>query len=76
MEKNLSISKSDALRLYGGNQAALARAVGVTRQRIHKIKPDGDLPERLALRLRFVTRPDAFDRRGNLRTPTANHKTS
>ena len=53
------ITKEEALHLYDGNQAALGRALGVSRQAISKL-PQGPLPEWMALKLRFVLRPDAF----------------
>lgn len=52
------VTKEQALRLYGGNQAALGRALGVSRQAISKLS-DGPLPERHALKLRFVLHPEA-----------------
>lgn len=53
-----ALSKEQAVALYGGNQAALARAVGVTRQYISKL-PEGPLPEWMDLKLRFVIKPEA-----------------
>lgn len=54
-----TITKAQAIALYDGNAAALARALGVSRQSVHKLK-EGPLPERWSLKLRFVLRPDAF----------------
>lgn len=59
MSPNIEVSKSDALALYEGNQAALAKDLGVTRQYISKLE-DGPLPEWMALKLRFVLHPDEF----------------
>ncbi len=53
------ITKQEAVAAYDGNQAALARALGVTRQAVNAM-PDGPLPERYALKLRFVLKPDVF----------------
>lgn len=53
------ITKSDAIKAYGGNASRLAKALGVTRQAVHKI-PDGPLPERWELKLRFVLLPEVF----------------
>lgn len=53
------ITKQQALAAYGGSQAALGRALGVTRQAVHAM-PGGPLPERYALKLRFVLKPDVF----------------
>lgn len=55
-----TISKEKALALYDGNQAALGRALGVTRQYINKL-PDGPLPEWMDLKIRFVLKPDGTD---------------
>lgn len=60
------ITKTDALALYQGNGAALARALGVSRQYIHGLDA-GPLPERLALKLRFVVNPEAFTATGHIR---------
>jgi len=59
MSNHITVTKSLALALYGNNGAALARALGVSRQRISKLKP-GQLPERMALKLRFVLKPEVF----------------
>lgn len=59
MDTNISVSKAQALDLYGGNQAALARALGVSRQYISRLD-DGDLPEWMALKLRFVLKPEGI----------------
>lgn len=59
MNNPISVSKAKALSLYDGNQAALARALGVSRQYISRL-PEGELPEWMALKLRFVLRPDVF----------------
>lgn len=53
------ITKQQALSAYGGSQAALGRALGVTRQAVHAM-PDGPLAEGHALKLRFVLKPDVF----------------
>lgn len=55
----ITVSKEEALAAYGGNQAALGRALGVTRQAVHAL-PSGPLPERYALKLRFVLKPEVF----------------
>lgn len=56
MDNQIAVSKAKALSLYDGNQAALARALGVSRQYINRL-PDGDLPEWMALKLCFVLNP-------------------
>jgi DNA-binding XRE family transcriptional regulator len=50
------LTKSQAIAEFGGNQAELARALGLTRQAISRFK-DGPLPERYDLKLRFVILP-------------------
>jgi hypothetical protein len=62
-----AISKQDAIDAYGGSQAALARALGCSRQFVHKL-PDGPLPERWALKLRYELKPDLFGGRVPART--------
>ncbi|WP_440221860.1 hypothetical protein ACQQ2N_12255 [Dokdonella sp. MW10] len=53
------IQKSEALAAYDGNGAALARALGVSRQYVNKL-PEGPVPELWDYKLRFVLRPDLF----------------
>lgn len=50
------ITKAEALARFGNNQARLARALGVSRQRVGQFS-DGPLPERFDLKLRFVVFP-------------------
>lgn len=57
MNDTIRVTKAEALALFEGNQAALGRALGVTRQAISKIPDDGDLPEWMALKVRFVIKP-------------------
>lgn len=57
--KTNSISKQEAIAAYDGNQAALAKDLGISRQAVHKM-PDGPVPERWALKLRYELRPDVF----------------
>ena len=59
MNDTARVTKERALALFDGNQAALGRALGVTRQAINKL-PEGSLPEWMDLKLRFVIKPDAF----------------
>lgn len=60
MEPQFIISKSAALSAYDGNGAALARALGLTKQAVSAM-PDGPLLERHALKLRFVLKPEVFN---------------
>lgn len=57
--QTISISKQQALAAYDNSQSALAKALGVSRQAVHKL-PDGDVPERWALKLRYELRPEIF----------------
>lgn len=50
------LTKAQAIAEFGGNQAQLARALGITRQAISRFK-DGPLPELYDLKLRFVILP-------------------
>ncbi len=54
------ISKQDALAAYGGNGAALAKALGISRQAVHKAA-DGPLPELWQLKLRYQLKPEIFN---------------
>lgn len=56
---NQQITKREALAAYGNSQAALARALGVSRQAVHKA-PNGAIPEVWELKLRYELRPDLF----------------
>lgn len=55
------ITKKQAVSLYNGNQAALARALGIGRAAVSKW-PEGPIDERYALKIRFVLRPDCFEK--------------
>lgn len=52
----LPISKAAAIHAYGGNAAALARALGITPAAVYQW-PDGPIGEVHALKLRFVLKP-------------------
>jgi len=59
MTETTRLTKDQALALFDGNQAALGRALGVTRQAINKLGP-GKLPEWMDLKIRFVIKPGEF----------------
>lgn len=71
MTQTNRLTKDQALALFDGNQAALGRALGVTRQAINKLGP-GELPEWMDLKIRFVLKPGEFaEHRQRHRTPAA-----
>jgi hypothetical protein len=53
------ITKEQAIEAYGGNTAALARALKITPSAIYQW-PDGPIAEGYALKLRFVLKPEVF----------------
>ncbi len=55
----LPISKAAAIHAYGGNAAALARALGITPAAVYQW-PDGPIGEVHSLKLRFVLKPGAI----------------
>jgi hypothetical protein len=55
----MDIYKRDVLAVYGTHEAA-ARALGITRGAVTMWPEDRPIPDRHALRLRFVLRPDIF----------------
>lgn len=59
MTETNRLTKEQALALFDGNQAALGRSLGVTRQAINKLPP-GEMPEWMDLKIRFVIKPGAF----------------
>lgn len=59
MNDMLAVSKEMAISLYG-SQAALARALHVSKQVVSRWPNGAPIPERYALRLRFVLKPEAF----------------
>jgi predicted transcriptional regulator len=61
MNKSIAVTKSEAVGLYGGNQAALAKALGIGRAAVSKW-PDGPIPEVYALKIRFLLRPECFEK--------------
>jgi len=52
------ITKHDVLRVYGTHQAA-ADVLGIVRHAV-SMWPDGPIPDRHALRLRYEIHPEAF----------------
>ena len=54
------ITRAQAVALYGGSQAELARALGVARQQINRVPAEKPLPLWMAYRIRYELRPDAF----------------
>lgn len=64
----IQITKEEALEAYGGDVAALARALNITRAAIYQWAP-GPIGEVHALKLRFVLKPDVF---GSRLPPAAN----
>ncbi len=64
------ISKADAIAAYGGNGAALARALGITPSAVYQW-PDGPIVDEWALKLRFVLKPDYFAKRAADSDPDA-----
>ena len=61
MKTHFSITKAQALALYNGNGAALARALGIGRAAVSKW-PEGPIPEGYALKIRYVLRPECFEK--------------
>lgn len=59
MTQTIEITKREAVAFYGGNQAALARALGIGRAAVSKWS-DGPIPEAYALKLRYVLLPERF----------------
>lgn len=53
------IEKTAALDAFGGSQSRLARALNISRQAVHKL-PEGPIPERWALKLRYELKPSIF----------------
>src|SRR5689334_19587677 len=54
-----AISKEEAIAAFGGNAAALARALGITPSAVYQW-PDGPIAEVHSLKLRYVLKPDVF----------------
>lgn len=54
------ITLAEILPHFDGNRAALARALGITRQAINAWPVDGPIPERQELRLRYEVLPEVF----------------
>ena len=49
---------SDVLPFFSGNKAALARALGITRQAVNNWPDDAPIPAAQALKLRYEILPD------------------
>jgi hypothetical protein len=52
------ITKKDAIGMFR-NKNRLAKALGITRQAVEKW-PDGPIPEKQALKIRYQLRPELF----------------
>ena len=57
--KTPEITKDQAISAYGGNAAALARALGITPSAVYQWL-EGPIDERWALKLAFVLKPGVF----------------
>lgn len=55
----MDIQKTEAIGLFR-NKAQLARALGITRQAIDRWPDDRPIPEKHALKIRFILRPECF----------------
>ena len=60
MSTPLHVTKEQAIELFG-TPLALAEALGIERANVY-MWPDGEpIPEKHALRIRFVLKPEAFN---------------
>ena len=57
---NIELTKAQALELYDGNAARMARALGITRSAVYQWA-DGPIGAVHALRIRYVLKPEAFE---------------
>lgn len=58
---NIQITKEEAIGMYL-SQVALARALGISRQAVCNWPNGEPIPEAQALKLRYVLRPECFDK--------------
>ena len=56
----MEISKSEAIGMFR-NQKRLAEALGISRQAIQGWPDDKPIPEKQALKIRYVLRPELWD---------------
>lgn len=61
MPMTFELKKEQAIRLFG-SQARLAEELGVTRSAVCQWKHGEPIPEQYALRIRFILKPEAFER--------------
>lgn len=62
-----TITRQQAIDLYGGSVVTLAAALGYTsRHAVYMWPKTGPIPEGPYLKLRYQLRPDAFDAQGQL----------
>ncbi len=57
----MDIQKAEAIGMFR-NKAQLARALGITRQAIDRWPDDKPIPEKHALKIRFVLRPELWEK--------------
>ena len=62
--KEFTITKRDAVALFR-TQAGLARALGITGGAVWHWHDDKPIPDRHALRIRYILRPECFTKRKN-----------
>lgn len=51
---------SEVLPYFGGNGAALARALGITRGAVHQWQETGQIPELQTLKLKYEILPEIY----------------
>lgn len=62
------ITREQAVALYGGSVAALAKDLGYTsRHAVYMWDKADPIPEAAYLKLRYQLKPEAFDAKGRLR---------
>ncbi len=57
---NIEITKKEAIGMFR-TKANLAKALGVTNQAVGQW-PDGPIPQKQALKIRFILKPELFDK--------------
>ena len=57
--KEIKITKREAVAMYR-SQAALARALGISKAAVSQWPEDGSIPSPQAMRLRYLLRPECF----------------
>lgn len=60
MKSSIQITKNEAVEMFG-SKADLARALGIAKSAVSQWS-DGPIPEKQAMKIRFMLKPELFEK--------------